>query len=108
MACPAMLVTGKADQNGINLTFLNTGKVPITEVEFYCPTSMSHGTRRSPCGGDNGIFFPGAYNTVRLSPPNTATRSILVSFKSIRLYDGEAWIKGQDQPCRPLRIPIKR
>jgi hypothetical protein len=34
IACPVTLVEGKADRDGVVLSFRNTGKLPIQELEF--------------------------------------------------------------------------
>jgi hypothetical protein len=103
IACPVVFVNGHADQDGVDLTFMNRGKLPLDDLELYC-TSLTAQT----CHAETGIFYPGTPYTIRLSPPQKDTRSILVSLKSARLSDGDMWTSNHDQACRSLRIAVKR
>lgn len=108
IACPVIFVNGHADQDGIDLTFMNRGKLPLDDLELYCTSLTAQTTRRSTCHAETGIFYPGAPYTIRLSPPQKDTRSILVSLKSARLSDGDTWTSNHDRSCRSLKIAVKR
>jgi hypothetical protein len=40
IACPTVLYDGNINQDGIALTFINIGKVPIRQLELYCTPSQ--------------------------------------------------------------------
>jgi hypothetical protein len=106
IACPVSLLDGKADQNGIVLSFRNKGKLPIQELVFNCtPTSST--AHRLTCHAETGLFFPGTDYTSSFAYSNRAG-SIRVSLKTARLSDGSTWIFNRDQRCRPLRIDRNR
>ena len=105
--CPVSLVEGKADQDGIVLSFRNKGKLPIQELEFDCTPASSPTAHRPNCHVETGLFFPGTDYTSSFAYRNRAG-SIQVSLKAARLSDGSTWIFNRDQRCRPLRIDRKR
>ena len=36
VACPIMLYDGKINQGTVSVSFMNKGKVPMSELELYC------------------------------------------------------------------------
>jgi hypothetical protein len=108
IACPVILVNGHANQDGVDLTFINRGKLPLDDLELSCTSFTAQTTRRSACHAETGIFYPGTTYTVQFSLPQKDTRSILVSLKSARLSDGDTWTSSHDQSCRSLKIAVKR
>ena len=107
IACPVSLVEGKADQDGIVLSFRNTGKLPIQELELDCTPIGNPTAHRLTCHTETGLFFPGTEYTSSFAYRNRAG-SIQVSLRAARLSDGSTWILNRDQRCRPLRIDRKR
>jgi hypothetical protein len=108
IACPVIFVNGHADQDSVDLTFMNRGKLPLDDLELYCTSLTGQTARRSTCHAETGIFYPGTTYIITLPPPQKSARSILVSLKSARLSDGDMWTSSHDQSCRSLRIAVKR
>jgi hypothetical protein len=107
IACPVTLVEGKADQDGVVLSFRNTGKLPVQELELDCALTSSPTAHRTTCDRVTGLFFPGTDYTSSFAY-RSRSDSIQVSLKAARLSDGSSWISNRDQRCRPLRINRKR
>jgi hypothetical protein len=107
IACPVYLVEGKADQNGIVLSFRNKGKLPIQELAFNCTPASNSAAHRVACHTETGLFFPGTDYTSSFAYSNRA-KSIQLSLRSARLSDGSSWLLNRDQRCHPLRIDRKR
>ena len=103
VACPILLVDGQLDQQGIELTFRNSGKLPIQQLDLDC-TLLRAGAARRACHTETGIFFPGTPYTIRFFYPSAGARSILISLNAARLSDGYRWTWRRDRSCRPLRI----
>jgi hypothetical protein len=103
IACPVSLADGKADRDGIVLSFRNIGKLPIQELEFNCLPIGNAAAHRLTCHTETGLFFPGTEYTSSFAYKNHAG-SIQVSMEAARLSDGSAWLLNRDQRCRPLRI----
>ena len=106
VACPVMIFNGSADQKEISLTFINKAKAPIRRLDFYCQAFSGRLARRSVCGEETGIFYPGSPYPVRFSYPDTGAHAIVVSLRSAQLSEGYMWSSTQDQACRPLRIHV--
>jgi hypothetical protein len=107
VACPVSLVEGKANQDGIVLSFRNKGKLPIQELEFNCTPASSSTPHGLACHTETGLFFPGTDYTSSFAYKSRA-RSIQVSLKTARFSDGSTWIFNRDQRCHPLRMDGKR
>jgi hypothetical protein len=107
IACPVTLVDGKADRDGVTVSFRNTGKLPIQGLELNCALTSSQGVHRTTCHNETGLFFPGTDYTSSFAYRSHAG-SIEVSVKTARLSDGSTWMSNRDQRCRPLRIDPKR
>lgn len=103
IACPVSLFDGKADPDGIVLTFRNIGKLPVQQLAFACAPSKGSAV----CHEETGLFFPGTDYTSTFAYPGRAA-SILVSLQVARLADGSMWLTKRDQRCRPLRVVRKR
>jgi hypothetical protein len=104
--CPIMLVSGSGDADGIVITFRNTGKLPIRQLEFNCtPSGAQAGKRKhSPCREGNALFYPGMEYTVRYPYPDGARRVVVVTVKSVTQSEGFVFKPSKRQPCRTLRI----
>ncbi len=103
IACPVSLADGKADQDGIVLSFRNIGKLPIQELVFNCLPIGNGAAHRLTCHTETGLFFPGTEYTSSFAYKNH-TGSIQVAMEAARLSDGSSWLLNRDQKCRPLRI----
>jgi hypothetical protein len=107
IACPVFLLEGKANQDGIVLSFRNKGKLPIQELEFNCTpasTSTPHGLA---CHTETGLFFPGTDYTSSF-PYGSRAQSVQVALRTARFSDGSTWLANRDQKCQPLRMVSKR
>ena len=104
LACPVRLSNGNANQKDLGLTFMDTAKVPIRQLEFFCTPIGEHSAGRSVCHVETGIFYPGTPYPIRFSFSNKGARTILVSLKSVRLSEEYLWTSTHDEPCRSLRI----
>jgi hypothetical protein len=107
IACPVSLFDGKADRDGIALSFRNIGKLPIQQLVFGCASSKTPASQHPNCHEETGLFFPGTDYTSSFAYPGSAG-SILVSLQSARLAGGSLWLAKRDQRCRPLRVVRKR
>jgi hypothetical protein len=107
VACPVILVEGKADHNSVSLSFRNTGKLPLQELEFDCAPAGSSTAHRLTCHRETGLFFPGTDYTSSFAYSGRGG-SIQVSLESARLSDGSSWLFNRDQRCRLLRIDRKK
>jgi hypothetical protein len=107
IACPVSLLEGKADQDGIVLSFRNKGKLPIQELEFSCTPTSGATAHRLTCHTETGLFFPGTDYTSSFAYSSRAGFT-QVSLRTARLSDGSSWIFNRDQRCHPLRIDRKR
>jgi hypothetical protein len=107
IACPISLVDGKADQDGITLSFRNIGKLPIQVLTFNCLPYGKAAEHRTACHAETGLFFPGTEYSTSFAY-KSRSGSIQVSLQSARLADGFSWLSNRDQRCRPLRVDRKR
>ena len=99
--CPVMLVSGIGDADGIVLTFRNSGKLPIRNLEFNC--LLAGPAQSMVCRERNALFYPGMEYALRYPYPR-GTGQVTVSVKSATLSDGYVWKPSKRQPCRVLRI----
>jgi hypothetical protein len=104
IACPVMIFDGKVDHEELELTFMDTAKVPIRQLEFYCTPVSGHTARRSVCHVETGMFFPGTPYPIRFSYATKGARTILLSLRLVQLSEGFMWTSTHDQACRSLRI----
>jgi hypothetical protein len=105
--CPLKLIDGEVTQDGINLTFRNTGKLPIQELELYCTPLNGQKARRSVCRTENGLFYPGQQYDLSFQYGNG--RRVELSLKSARLSDGTTWTGSRRPNCKPLKaLPRKK
>ena len=102
-ACPVMIVNGVGESDGIVLTFRNSGKLPIRQLEFSC---KSRSTQRDSNGWReaNALFYPGMQYTLRYPYPGGKAKTITVAVKSVTTSDGFTWKPTRKQPCRILHI----
>jgi hypothetical protein len=107
-SCPVTLVSGMADVDGIVLTFWNSGKLPIRNLEFDCTSvRAAQPGQRMACREKNALFYPGTEYTLRYPYPR-GTRQVTVSVKSATLSNGYVFKPSKRQPCRTLRISPER
>ena len=101
--CPVMIVSGLGESDGIVLTFRNSGKLLIRQLEFSC---KSQPTQRdsNACREANALFYPGMQYTVRYPYPDGKAETITLAVKSVTTSDGFTWKPTKMQPCRTLRI----
>lgn len=106
--CPILLVSAKAAENQISITFMNMDKRVIRQLEFNCGPSRSiigKVTDRPSCREDNALFFPGQEYTLDYGN-HYASRQIQVSVKSVILSDGYVWRPSRTQSCRVLTVDV--
>jgi hypothetical protein len=103
--CPVMMISGAAERDNIVLSFRNSGKLSIRQLEFSC-TSLPSWTveRTNQCREANALFYPGMQYTVRYPYPDATRGSLSVAVKSVTTSDGFVWKPSKKQPCRVLRI----
>jgi hypothetical protein len=104
VACPIMLYDGKVNQGTVSVSFMNKGKVPMSELELYCTPLQGQKRKRSDCHTEAGLFYPGTPYTVSFAYPGKAPRTMSLSLKTALLRDGVRWASIHDQPCKSLRI----
>ena len=102
--CPVMMVSGTGDADGIVLTFRNSGKLPIRQLEFSCTTAQMRDSGRGACRERNALFYPGMQYTVRYPYPGGTRGVVTVAVKSLTTADGFVWKPSKKQKCRTLRI----
>ena len=101
--CPVMIVSGVGESDGIVLTFRNSGKLLIRQLEFNCKSQPSQ-RDSNPCREANALFYPGMQYTVRYPYPGGRAETVTVAVKSVTTSDGFTWKPTKKQPCRILRI----
>jgi hypothetical protein len=103
--CPVMMISGAAERDNIVLTFRNSGKLLIRQLEFSCaPLQRQPSERTSQCREANALFYPGMQYTVRYPYPDAKRGTVSVAVKSVTTSDGFIWKPSKKQPCRVLRI----
>jgi len=103
--CPVLMVSGTGERDNIVVTFRNSGKLPIRQLEFNCISSSPPSSgRKNPCREPNALFYPGMEYTVRYPYPGGARSIVTVAVKSVTTSDGFVWKPSKKQPCRTLRI----
>jgi hypothetical protein len=101
--CPVMLVSGVGESDGIVLTFRNSGKLLIRQLEFSCKSEPSQ-RGSNACREANTLFYPGMQYTVRYPYPGGKAQTVTLAVKSVTTSDGFTWKPTKKQPCRTLRI----
>jgi len=101
--CPVMLVSGAGEPDGIVLTFRNSGKLLIRQLEFRC-TEPGSSRDSHACREANALFYPGMQYTVRYPYPGGHPKTVTLAVKSVTTSDGFMWKPTKKQPCRTLRI----
>lgn len=101
--CPIMIVSGVGESDGIVLTFRNSGKLPIRQLEFSCKSSQSQ-RESNACREANALFYPGMQYTVRYPYPEGKAKTVTLAVRSVTTSDGFVWKPSKKQPCRTLRI----
>ncbi len=101
--CPVMIVSGVGEPDGIVLTFRNSGKLLIRQLEFSCKSRPDQHDSNA-CREANALFYPGMQYTVRYPYPGGQAKTVTVAVKSVTTSDGFIWKPTRKQPCRTLRI----
>jgi hypothetical protein len=104
IACPVMLYGGKIDPGTVSVSFMNRGKVPMSQLELYCTPLQGPKGKRSDCHTEAGLFFPGTSYTMSFAYPGKSPRAMSLSLKTALLRDGVRWTSIHDQPCKSLKI----
>ena len=104
IACPVMLYGGKIDQGNVRVSFMNRGKVPMSQLELYCTPLQGSKPKRSDCHTEDGVFFPGTPYTMSFNYPGKTPRTMSLSLKTAFLSDGVRWTSIHDQPCKSLKV----
>jgi hypothetical protein len=109
LGCPVMMISGTGERDNIVVTFRNSGKFPIRQLEFTCTSLQAASSRHDrPCREAHALFYPGMQYTVRYPYPGGARGTVTVALKSVTMSDGFVWKPSMKQPCRPLRIVPRR
>lgn len=107
--CPVMMVSGMGERDNIVVTFRNSGKLPIRQLEFDCSPPGSHTqVQKSSCREMNALFYPGMQYTVRYPYPGGSRRTVTVAVKSVTLSDGFVWKPSRKQLCRTIGIVARK
>jgi hypothetical protein len=108
--CPVLLVSGTGDTDAIVITFRNTGKLPIRQLEFNCTLAGAQAGKgqRARCREENALFYPGMEYTVRYPYPGGVRQAVVVTLKSVTQSEGYVFKPSKRQPCRTLRISPER
>jgi hypothetical protein len=106
--CPIALTTGNADQDSINLSFRNKGKVPIEQLSLSCAPPPDHKSRGAICHTESGIFYPGTEYWINFPYPAGNRHEIIVSVKIARVAGGIVWTPISSDSCRTLRVTRKK
>ena len=101
--CPIMIVNSVGESDGIVLTFRNSGKLPIRQLEFSCESSQSQRDSNA-CREANALFYPGMQYTVRYPYPEGKAKTVTLAVKSVTTSDGFTWKPTKKEPCRTLHI----
>lgn len=103
--CPVMMISGTGETDNIVLTFRNSGKLLIRQLEFSCgPLQAPSEAQARSCREANALFYPGMQYTLRYPYPNGKRQTVTVAVKSVTMSDGFVWKPSKKQPCRTLRI----
>jgi hypothetical protein len=107
--CPVTLISGTGGSDSISITFRNTGKLPVRQLEFTCKLigDRSGNAEPIPCKEDNALFFPGMDYTVTY-PQHARARGVRVSLRSVGFADGYIWKPLREASCRVLKIALQK
>lgn len=107
--CPVTLISGTGGSDSISITFRNTGKLPVRQLEFNCKLVGNRSGKAGPiaCKEDSALFFPGMDYTVTY-PQHARARGVRVSLRSVGFADGYLWKPLQEASCRVLKIELQK
>jgi hypothetical protein len=107
--CPVTLVSGAGDSDSVSITFMNTGKLPVRQLEFNCKLVGGRADRSAPsCKEDNALFFAGIEYTVNYPYRGRLPSRVRVSLKSVTLAGGVVWKPTNPADCRVLNVALKK
>ncbi len=106
--CPITLLDGSAGQSGIALTFRNSGKLPIQQLELGCAPLRNQVARAATCHVESGLFYPGNTYDVSFAYSGKISPAIFLTLKTARLSDGELFQARRTPSCAPLKIATKK
>jgi len=101
--CSVMIVSGVGESDAIVLTFRNSRKLPIRQLEFSCKSQPCQRDSNA-CREANALFYAGMQYTVRYPYPDGKAKPVTLAVKSVITSDGFTWMPSKKQPCRILRI----
>src|SRR5205807_2797472 len=106
--CPVKLLNGTVDQNVIRVTFRNTGRLSIRQIEFNCKLIDAPADRatRAHCSETKAHFLPETEYTTAYNFPDVTAGSVLMSLKSVTFSDGSTWKPSNQEPCEVLKIRL--
>jgi hypothetical protein len=105
--CPLKLIDGSIHQEGVGLTFRNTGKLPIQELALDCTPMDGRKAKRTVCRTETGLFYPGQQYDLDFQY-SSGHRAVLLTLESARLSDGSVWRHGPHQSCKSLKVVRSR
>ncbi len=107
--CPVTLITGTGSEQSLSITFMNTGKLLIRQLEFNCKLAGTRSEKTGPihCDEENALFFPGTQYTVNYAYPAHLSGLVRVSLKSLTFADGRSWKPPKSATCRAVKIYLK-
>ena len=74
--CPVSLTSADAEQDRIQLEFMNKGKLPIEQIGLSCMPSVTGKPRRAICHHETGIFYPGTESWIQIAYPGANRHNI--------------------------------
>jgi hypothetical protein len=106
--CPVSLTSANAEQDRIQLEFMNTGKLPIEQIGLSCMPPVNGKARGAICHNERGIFYPGTESWIEIAYPGANRHNIVISVTEVRLAGGVYWHTEPSDSCRTLTVPRKR
>lgn len=108
--CPVTLISGMGDSNSVSITFRNTGKLVVRQLEFNCklPDNRIYKSASLSCGERNALFFSGMDYTVSYPYQGHLPARVRVSLKSVTFSDGSVWKPPQAASCRVLQMTLRK
>ncbi len=101
--CPLKLIDGSLQQDGLRVTFRNTGKLAIQQLDISCRPLDGKSRRSASCRTETGLFYPGQQYDLDFQYGG-AHKAVVLSLESARLSDGSEWRVGPHQACKSLKV----
>lgn len=103
-----MLYDGSAKDGLISLSFMNRGKVPIEELDFYCSPPAKTESHGASCHVEDGLFYPGHSYSIKFAYGAGNRAPVAVGLRRARLAQGLIWTSQSSEPCHTVRIHKKK